>query len=242
MTEPGYLSRRTLWMQKLSDEVVRGITQRIREGDLHTGAPLPDRDTLASEYVTSDGVIDRAIERLMHQGLITPGPEGGFVVAGYPASEERFEIPQADKATLDDVIAVLELRIGIESEAAALAAERRTDAQLAAIRAAAEEHARAERTPARADFAFHLAIGAATGNRYFRELTEYLGPLLIPRMRVAMLDGDPATGSLAQSQYEHGAIVEAIAARDADAARAAMQRHLQQTIERIRALTPSGDG
>ena len=37
---------------------------------------------------------------------------------------------------------------------------------------------------AQADFRFHLAIGSASGNHYFRELTEYLGPLLIPRMRV----------------------------------------------------------
>lgn len=230
------LSRRALWMQKLADEVVHGLAERIRSGDLHPGACLPDRTSLAAEYITSDGVVERAIEHLMADGLVRRDDNGRVCVVGYPGPEDGFELPQSDKATLNDVLSVLELRIGIEGEAAAHAAERHTPEQLAAIRsaAAAYEAAVSDRTaPARADYQFHLSIADAAGNRYFHELVEYLGPLLIPRMRAAVLA--TARGTFAASTTEHQAVIDAITARDSNAARDAMQRHLGHTFERIRA-------
>lgn len=57
-----------------------------------------------------------------------------------------------------------------------------------------------------------------------------------------MLEGKPIPEALAESQEEHDAIVEAIASRDADKARAAMHRHLRLTIDRIREVAPGSGG
>jgi len=244
MAGPGNLSRRGLWMQRLADEVVRGLTARICSGALPAGAPLPGREALTAEFVTSDGVVERALEKLAAEGLVVADAEGVLRVAGLPTPETAFDIPDSEAATIADVIAVVELRIGVETEAASLAAQRRTDADLAAIRAAAEHFeaaAAAGNAPAQADFQFHRAICEATGNAYFRDLTEFLGPLLIPRMRIALSSrgGGGVDVNLQKSVTEHGVIVDAIAQSDPEAARAAMRRHLTRTLDLMRTLDPA---
>ena len=70
-----------------------------------------------------------------------------------------FRIAPEQLATLRDVVAMLELRIGVETEAAGLAAQRRTEANLRAMREALDAFARPSRQGAtqwRADFQFHL--------------------------------------------------------------------------------------
>lgn len=231
------LSRRALWLNRLSDEVVRGLSERIQSGSLEQGAPLPDREALMAEFVTSSGVIDRAIETLEADGLATRDAEGVLRVA--PPARHELDIPLAEARTRSDVVAILELRIGIEAEAAALAAERRTDAQLTAIReaqAALGEAAQADSGVAQADFLFHLAIAEATGNHYLCDLTEYLGPLLIPRMRMRLKPSEGTDTNLAAAQAEHRAIVDAIDASDPVAARQAMRQHLTRSLELVRGL------
>jgi DNA-binding FadR family transcriptional regulator len=137
-------------------------------------------------------------------------------------------------------LAILELRIGVESQAAALAAERRSEAELAAIAAAVENFAGAVRAgsrPAQADFAIHLAIAKASGNRYIQDLTDHLGPLLIPRMRVEMPTEGQGAEALEHALREHQAVLDAIVARDPDEARRAMRRHLTRSLDMVRRLS-----
>ena len=97
---------------------------------------------------------------------------------GFKITPEQFQHP------LRDVIAVLELRIGVETEAAALAAQRRTDANLATMRQALNAVAQAVdegRDAVAADFQFHLEIACATQNSHFTELMSTLGSMIIPR-------------------------------------------------------------
>ncbi len=195
MADTPYISRRALWLNRLSDEVVRNVSDRIRSGELPAGEPLPDRGALAAEFVTSLGVIDRAIETLLAESLVARDDDGLLRVCAAPRREGKLDIRLSDDATRADVLSILELRIGVESEAAALAAERRSEAQLAAIRSAQAGFvaaAEAGTHPAQADFQFHRAISEASGNPYIGELTEHLGPLLIPRMRVPLPPGGGA--------------------------------------------------
>ncbi len=244
MAETEYVSRRALWQHRLSDEVVRGVAAKIRSGELAPGAPLPTRPALMAEFVTSDGVVEQAIGKLVDSGLVVRGAEGDLRVSAVHARAEEFEIPEADEATHADVVAMLELRIGVESEAAALAAERRSEAQLAAIARAAEAFDRAVAAGsgrAQADYQFHLAIAEASGNRYVFDLTDYLGPLLIPRMRIDVSAGRNAASDEQSACGEHGRIVDAIAARDAEGARTAMRRHLTRALSSVRSIT-GGEG
>jgi DNA-binding FadR family transcriptional regulator len=239
MSETGYVSRRVLWLNRLSDEVVRGISAKIRSGELAPGAELPSRQALMSDFVTSDGVIEMALGKLATAGLVARSDDGALRVAAAPATAEAFEFPEAGEATSADIVAILELRIGVESQAAALAAERRSEAQLAAIAAAMDSFADAASTgsrPGQADYAIHLAIADASGNRYIRDLTDHLGPLLIPRMRMDLSTEGQGREALEDAMREHRAILDAIAARDPDAARRAMRQHLTRSLDMVRRL------
>ena len=138
------------------------------------------------------------------------------------------------------MIAVLELRIGLETEAAALAAQRRTEANLLAMRQALDAllaAVEAQQDSSAADYQFHLEIARATQNNHFPELMSTLGILMIPRRRLA----DASATELADRQpflrrinSEHESILDAIASQDVDAARAAMRTHLANSRERRR--------
>jgi DNA-binding FadR family transcriptional regulator len=142
-------------------------------------------------------------------------------------------------ATLNDLIAILELRISIEAEAAALAAERRGATHLATMRRSLDAFSKQvaqSKDAVQADFRFHLTIAQATGNRHFADLIRYLGTMLFPRTRVnsAQLAGERRTAYLARVNREHERIYEAIARSAPDAARAAMRAHLENSRERLR--------
>lgn len=233
------LSRRALWMQKLADEVARGVVARINTGALAPGAALPDRAALAAEFVTSEGVIERALDDLRERGIVAEDGEAHYRVAADPPRGHGFELPSDFGAARADIVAILELRMGVEQVSAALAAERRSDAGLDRIRAAAAQHAEAGahgEGVAQADFRFHRAIAEASGNPYILELLEYLGPLLIPRMRSApSADPTARARSLDAARAEHDRIVAAIAARDGDGARVAMREHLARIVSSIQA-------
>lgn len=222
-------SRRVLWLQKLADEVAHGIDSQVRSGALKTGDTLPTREELAGRFVTTIGVVDRAIDSLVEEGVLAE-EEGAYTVVGYPAPERPFAVPEAGDARLDDVLAAIELRIGVEAEAAALAATRATDAERTAIHEAARAFDGATEATGQADFAFHRAIAEASNNPYMLELVETLGPLLFPRLRVPLRD--PAA-SHRRAADEHAEIVRAIDARDAAAARAAMHAHLSRVRDQV---------
>ena len=158
-----------------------------------------------------------------------------------------FRISDDKLALAEDLLEALEVRIAIESEAAALAARRRTTEQLAAIEAACDAMdaalARGEETVA-LDIAFHRAIAEATGNRHFVGLFNYLGEVLMTRARLsvsgAQLSRTPYDAKTlgefqARISSDHRMIVEAIAAGDSDGARAALRMHLGGSRDRLAA-------
>jgi GntR family transcriptional repressor for pyruvate dehydrogenase complex len=132
----------------------------------------------------------------------------------------------------------------VETEAAALAALRRTPDNMAAMRAAlaafvlALEEGRDAVGP---DFQFHLEIARATQNRHFAELMNSLGTQIIPRARLQQ--AEPLTPErrdyLRRVNGEHDSILDAISAQDPEAARAAMRTHLANSRERRRRAAES---
>ncbi|OYU95346.1 MAG: GntR family transcriptional regulator, partial [Burkholderiales bacterium PBB5] len=230
----------------LALELVDALGERIRDGRLATGAKLPTEAAVMAEFGVSRTVVREAISKLQAGGLVaTRHGVGTFVVGlGTAAGEGAgpgFRIAPEQFATLRDVIAVLELRIGIESEAAALAALRRKADDLAAMRSALDAMTaavEAGQDAVAADFDFHLQIARATQNPHFAELMAALGRTVIPRARLAVASTgapDPAHQAyLRRVQVEHESILDAISAQDPDAARAAVRTHLANSRERRR--------
>ena len=226
--------------RSLAHDVVDVLTGRIRDGSLATGEKLPTEAAIMEEFGVSRTVVREAISRLQAAGLVdTRHGVGTFVVGMGDAAS--FRISPEQLGTLQDVIAVLELRIAVETESAALAAVRRTPENLATLRKAlnafitAVEHGRDAVGP---DFQFHLEIARATQNHHFQDLMATLGGMMIPRARLE--PPGPLTPEreayLRRVNAEHESIVEAISRQDPEAARAAMRTHLVNSRERRRRL------
>src|SRR5687767_1944628 len=115
--------------RNLALDVVDGLVDRVRAGTLAAGARLPTEAAIMEEFGVSRTVVREALSKLQASGVVqTRHGVGTFVVGLGDASS--FRIGPEQLATLRDVIAVLELRIGVETESAGLAAARRNDANL----------------------------------------------------------------------------------------------------------------
>jgi GntR family transcriptional regulator, transcriptional repressor for pyruvate dehydrogenase complex len=210
--------------RSLALELVEALGDRIRDGRLAAGTKLPTEAAFMAEFGVSRTVVREAISKLQASGLVqTRHGIGTFVVGLGDAAP--FRIAPEQVATLRDVIAVLELRIGIETEAASLAAQRRNGDNLRDMRAALDAIAaavEAGRDAVGPDFQFHLEIARATQNAHFAELVASLGTMIIPRARLDSTQ--PADEErrlyLRRVNAEHESIFDAIRNQDSDAARA----------------------
>jgi GntR family transcriptional repressor for pyruvate dehydrogenase complex len=221
--------------QSLTSMLVEAVTERIQSGQYRKGDQLPTERDLIEEFGVSRTVVREAIANLKASGLVsTHQGKGAFVL---DEAVRAFRIAEENLSVVEEVLEALELRIAIESEAAALAARRRTPEDVARIAEAAEAMDRAiaagEPTVDR-DIAFHRAIAQATGNRHFLGLFNYLGEVLVPRARVPTHQFDATTlhDYLRRISGEHHQIVAAIADGDSDAARAALRMHLGGSRDR----------
>jgi GntR family transcriptional repressor for pyruvate dehydrogenase complex len=158
--------------RSLAHDVVDGLAGRVRDGSLPPGAKLPTEAAIMEEFGVSRTVVREAITRLQQAGLVaTRHGVGTFVVGMGDAT--TFRISPDQLGTLQDVIAVLELRIAVETECAALAAVRRSPENLATLRNALEAFLQAVaegRDAVGPDFQFHLEIARATQNQHFVDL------------------------------------------------------------------------
>lgn len=235
MPQPQPASRRG---RSLTQVLVDGLSSRISSRALSPGDKLPTEAEIMGEFGVSRTVVREAISRLQAAGLVeTRQGVGTFVLAR--ASQQPFRVDPAELATIHELISLLELRIALEAEAASLAAMRRTDDHLAAMRRALEAFERGVAEAGDAvnpDFDFHVQIARAADNRYFVDLMNHLGTVVIPRARVnsAQLAQEERSEYLRRVGREHEDIYSAIARRDPDAARAAMRTHLSNSRERLK--------
>lgn len=224
--------------RSLAQELVAELSQRIRDGEIKRGEKLPTESAIMAAQGVSRTVVREALSRLQASGLVETRHGIGTFVIDVPTSN-GFRIDPATIVTLRDVLNILELRISLEVESAGLAAQRRSPAQLQAMRAALDalKDSVAHASDAVAsDFQFHVAISEATGNRYFTDIMSHMGTNIIPRTRVnsATLAHDDKGLYMARLEREHEQIFEAIERQDAEAARAAMRLHLTNSRERLR--------
>ena len=226
--------------KSLSSEVIDRLAEQIMSGKLPVGAKLPSEQEMMKGMGVSRTVVREAVAALRARGLVvTRQGAGAFVERDI--SRQPYAIDPEGLGSLDSVLDILELRMAVESEAAAIASERATPAQIKAIGEAQRVFSRAISGGERAikeDFAFHQAIAAATQNSRFVEFLEFLGRLIIPRQSIRSFEGSPEGPRqyLARIEKEHDAIFQAIGARSPKKARDAMRGHLVKSRERYREL------
>jgi GntR family transcriptional regulator, transcriptional repressor for pyruvate dehydrogenase complex len=221
----------------LVNEVVQAIAGRIGDGSYRPGNKLPTESQIMRQFDVSRTVVREALSKLQAAGAVETRHGIGTFVLPKQAGAGLATLP-GETATLNDILALLELRICLEAESASLAAQRRSEQQLSAIAAALHAFQQAIDSNSDAiasDFEFHNAIARATGNPHYASLMEYLGTAVIPRSRVnsALHAKEDRQAYLQRVNLEHESILQAIRHRDADSARAAMRMHLSNSRDRL---------
>lgn len=218
--------------QRIYQQIVDQISRMIREGALRPGDRLPPERQLAEAFGVSRAAVREALSALSVTGLLEVRPgEGTFIRSATP---EGLVAPLALLLTIERDEAVgrelLEIRMALEAESAFLAAQRWEPEDLSAIegalRAMEDEH-RSGQLGAAADWQFHYAIAAASGNglllQVMRTLSESMRESLEAyRRRLLRI---PAMGD--RLLAEHRGILEAIRDRDGPLARERMRAHIE---------------
>ncbi|WP_205864652.1 FadR/GntR family transcriptional regulator [Planctomonas sp. JC2975] len=230
----------------LAQQLVRRLTESIRSGELRAGERLPTESELVRIHGVSRTVVREAMSRLNAQGLVATQQGRGSFVLAVPSSVP-FAVDASGARTPEDFLELLDLRLGFETEAAALAARRADARRIADIKAAFAKFADEVESPGAsvaADFDFHRSVALASHNRYFVQLLDSLGSAAIaaPRERLSMSTDAEPLWHLHLVAVEHENIYRAIARRNPDDARAAMRVHLANSQERVTGLSEVGHG
>lgn len=227
-----------------------GMAAQIREaigaGRLKPGERLPTEQQLIVSFGVSRTVVREAIAALRADGLVVSRQGSGVFVADPPAPP-RFRLAPGGLTSLRDVIQLLELRTGIEAEAAAFAAQRRSDEHLAQMRqtlAQVDLAIAAGRSAHELDFQFHRLIAAAAGNPLFLAFLDQFGQAIIPRRSVEVdaVGRRERRGYLQRSQAEHRELHAAIEEGAASRAMRLMRQHIANGLKRYRSLQPEAAG
>jgi DNA-binding FadR family transcriptional regulator len=218
--------------RRLYRQIADQIRTLIRSREFPAGARLPPERDLARQLGVSRPSVREALIALEVEGLVEVRIGSGIYVLGPGTGDPS--------GTVNSALGPFELlraRWVIESECAALAAKQAKRPQIEAIAEALQQMETAatteHRQPLAADRLFHLRIAEGTGNGALVAVVKMLwdertGPLFT-RLEHHYDSPDQWSRAIA----EHRTVLDAIGKHDADAARGAMQRHLDKAYKRF---------
>jgi GntR family transcriptional regulator, transcriptional repressor for pyruvate dehydrogenase complex len=224
---------------RLSDQVLGRLIEMISSGEPPAGEALPSVVALSARFGVSTHVAREAIAALAARGLVRVRHGAGVFVA----PRERWRLVDPEIMSLiggeEALLHLFEVRQAFEVRMAAVAACRRTDADLAelaqAIAAGAPDRTVEEQSEA--DYRFHRALAGATHNPLFLPLLNAIvGPM---RQYFRLSKAVPDTGS--RTHQGHVEIYQRVSARDETGASAAMQAHLERGREICQRLISRGE-
>jgi GntR family transcriptional repressor for pyruvate dehydrogenase complex len=219
--------------EPIATQVARRLVEFILSGQVEPGARMPSERALAEAFGVGRSAMREALKGLSLIGLVEVRQGDGTFLR------------KADSALLPEVIEwglllgeqrtldLVEARQEIEVAITGLAAKRRTDGDLADLRAILDRMAHLPTIPefVDADVQFHLRLADAAGNLVLRDIHASVQALLRAWIARVMQAG----GNIQLSYEEHVPILDAIARGDAPAAKAAMEVHMSAAADRLRA-------
>lgn len=211
----------------LAAQTAQLLLMRIRDGEWPLGHRLPGETTLAAQLGVGRSTLREAIRELAGKGVLDSRQGAGVFVTALDVTEDWDTVLRSA-----NIASVIEARIAIEAEGAALAATRRTPADLRTIRRTlAARGVQGQSVPEHvdADMAFHRAVITAAHNDVLTQLFD----AFLPRLRLAMIDMlkiRPIT-SEPHDHALHQQLADAIIARDPAAAAASSRTHLSALKE-----------
>lgn len=224
--------------KSLVSTVADALLDQIVSGELAVDDALPTEAVLCETYDVSRMTVREALKTLQAQNVVRVVPGRGTYVT--PVSRWTDVAPVLRMASHgadqgETSLQLVEVRRMIETGSAALAATRRTDADIAALQGHLAEMRRAHEQHdlesfVAADIAFHNVIFHATGN-------VFVGVIFDPLARV-MREKREQTSAVPQIQAhaiaQHATVLDAVASGDSERARIAMDAHMTQTSDDLR--------
>jgi GntR family transcriptional regulator, transcriptional repressor for pyruvate dehydrogenase complex len=222
----------TIEIEEPSSIVFNQIRKLLENGTLKPGIKLPSEREMVDKFRVSRGHIRKALAKLEFYGIVQTIPHKGTVVAniGLKAIDEL--LSNVNSFNSRDIKSVLETRLVLEVEAAALAARRATDQEINEIEhifKICKERELKKLPILEEDHIFHLKIAAASKNTVLASLITFLTPQVIA-MNTNFRETD--NDRFKTTMKEHEKIVKAIKARDPEKARQAMEHHMIMSAKR----------
>lgn len=212
--------------------VVDAVGQSIVAGELRPGDVI-DLTALEGELGASRSVVREAIRVLADKGLVEARPKRGTVVRARESwsmlDPDLLRWQYESRTDMSFLANLAEVRAIIEPAAVALAAARRTDEDVAALRDALEAMLAPDASPAsiiQADLAFHRGLLVATHNDLLQSMELVIQTALRTRDELVH-----QSEGIEHSAPAHRAVLDAVADGDAEGARAAMERLLALAVQ-----------
>lgn len=222
--------------RNLTHQLVHDLGLAIVQGQYAVNAALPSEADICKQFGVSRSATREAVKMLAAKGLLTSRPRQGIRVL----PEARWNMFDTDvlgwllnsRPSLELLLEFTQMRRGVEPNAAALAAENATPEAIADIEAALQRMKDAEAgldDALESDIRFHTAILAASGNRFFAQMSAFVETAL----RVSIRFTNAMKGVAGADVGAHAQILNAIKKRNPRVARSKVEALLAESIELI---------
>ncbi len=225
--------------KKISEEIVEQIKSLISQGELKPGDRVPSERDLATMLGVSRPSVREAIMVLEAMGLIESRQGGGTFVRSLTEASMADPLSSMVEKNPPLLHALVEVRMGLESWSAYLAASRATEEEIAHMRELVDEMGRQAARggwDADVDSRFHYAITAATHNTLQLHVLNTVHTLFHATVQVALMEFYRKQGMVEILHNQHRKILDAIARRDPEGARQAMTEHLVLVEDKMKKI------
>ncbi len=213
------------------EKIMNQIKGLITSGQLNPGDKLPPERKLAEKLGVGRSHVREAIRKLEFYGILKTVPQCGTMVAGIGITALEGLITDVLKLENSDFASLVETRVILEKQTAYLAAERRTNEDIANIRKALDayiEKVEDGKLAVEEDLMFHLAIAEASKNSVLKSLMLIITPDIINSFNKLDICKD---GNIFKALEEHKLILDHIVNGKPRLSAAAMEEHLQDVLD-----------
>ena len=225
------MALKTISKRNISDVVYEQLMENLIAGEWKPGDKLPSENELAAQLQVSRISVRSALQRLSSLGLVESRQGEGTFVCEFSGAQYANNLIPLIVFERSDMQDLMEFRNILDSEIAALAALRATDTDIALLHQNYQRHMSAEGDVTKCadyDSEFHCLLAAATHNALFHKVYQVFQPVFRKNMhQIVSIMG------VSGARVNHAAILAAVEQHDPEAARAAMQTHVQETISSV---------
>lgn len=235
MIDNGMGVPRSLKRTRISDQLKTELAELILTGQLRAGDKLPTEAALCQTYNVSRSAVREAIASLRAENLVKTRQGVGAFVAER-SEQDTFSIDIDHLQSLTEIRKILELRLEVDCAGAAMAARRRSRAQLVVLEASCAALISALRLGNGGSdemMRFRHAIAGATGNSYFRGLMQFLNDMIAVAIAKETMLAPYNYASRKEIIIEITELMDALRIGDPDRARRASWRHLLNAADRM---------